>query len=112
MICFSARTWMKGSTALAGGAFNLGAGQYMSKSPAETNLLSTKILCMGARPSSTSIWGAALPPAFLDRVVAELLGDRGSTSIGGGLFRLLAWLSMWAMACMASWSSEIGRAHV
>src|SRR5271157_4575277 len=94
---------MNGSTVLVGGIVRLGTGQQASKSPTEMILPSTKYLKMSWRPSSTSGWAAALPAPFLVRVVELLL--TGASASGGRLVKLLALLSICAIAATASLSS-------
>src|SRR5580658_9650731 len=94
---------MNGSTVLVGGMVRLGAGQHKSKSDGATSLVSTKYLYIVWRPSSISGWAEGLTPVFLTKMVSDTFG--GASSSAADLVRLLALLSIWAMADMASASS-------
>src|SRR5580658_1490463 len=94
---------MNGSTVLGGGKVRLGAGQHKSKSDAATSLASTKYLNIAWRPSSISGWAAGLAPDFLTKMVSDTFG--GASSSAADLVRLLALLSICAMADIASASS-------
>src|SRR3954471_17959113 len=98
----SARTWTNGSTTPLGGVETSGVVQQRSKSPAEMILLSTKILSIVGRPSSTS-GPAGLPLFFLmKRVWSEVVFNDADSAIAGWAERLLALLSM---SFSAVWTS-------